>query len=76
MCRVDPAAHRCGTIKHTAHRLQRVLEFALPAKGFAALMPMPNEDGVIQRPSDERDENKRLRELVHGLTVSISGTSA
>lgn len=76
VCRVDPTAHRCGTIKHTAHRLQRVLEFGLPAERFVALMPMPNKDGVVQRASNECDENERLRELLHGLTVSLSGTSA
>jgi hypothetical protein len=39
-------------------------------------MPMPDEDGVVQRDSDQRDEDERLHKLVHGLTVPFSGASA
>ena len=76
VCRVDPAAHRCGTIEDTARRPQSVLEFALPTERLAPLLPMPDEDGVVQRAPDQRDEAKRLRKLLHALTVPLSRTSA
>jgi hypothetical protein len=37
---------------------------------------MPDEDGVVERAPDQRDQAKRLRKLLHALTVPLSRTSA
>jgi hypothetical protein len=72
VCRVDPAPHADRAIEDAARRLQRVLHFFLPAERFTPLLPVPQEDGVVERAADQGDEAKRLRKLLHGVTVRLA----
>ena len=39
-------------------------------------MPMPDEDGVVERASDQHGKAERLHKLLHGFTVPFPGASA